>query len=266
MKTSIRVLAFGLVLALGVIVISLAVNQVKAQQDVVGELQTKLLQQKVPFKSIRISSYLPLQIEVVLESQSTGTLVSPDDPLFTGVVLREIASARMRGNKIERVQIIINNRQGKQILRADHFVNPALDNTTIVPSKLSDDTLEATVRSQLVLGGFTLDEFTIVHTEDGEQLIHLKLTASELGDLNNALAGPITALSRAVRELREKQGAQIPSYSLEISDKSGNPLLKYSTVFEAAHEGSTWWMAPGITGDWYPRPVPNVTPSVTSPP
>ncbi|OQY86754.1 MAG: hypothetical protein B6D41_13100 [Chloroflexi bacterium UTCFX4] len=260
MKKRTLLFVFGLVLALGVIAIFLTANQVKAQQDIVGELQTRLLQQDVPLESIKISNYFPLQIEVVLESQSTGALVSPDDPLYVGVAQREIAAARMRGRKIERVQIAINNREGKEITRADLSVDPALDNTTIVPSKVSDDALEEAVRSQLLVGKLVLEDFTIVHTADGGQLIQLKLTARELADLNQVLPGLVTQLSRALLELKKEQGAQIPGFSLEVFGANGESLLKYSAVYEASREKSTWWMANGVSQDWFPHPLPTTAP------
>ncbi|TAH51694.1 MAG: hypothetical protein EYC68_10040 [Chloroflexota bacterium] len=260
MKRRTQLFVFGVILVLGVILISLTVNQVKAQQDIVGELQMKLLQQNVPLKSIKISNYFPLGIEVVLESQSTGDLVSPDDPLFVGVVQREIVSARMRGSKIERVQIAINNRQGKEITRADLSVDPALDNTAIVPSNVSDDALETAVRSQLLVGRLVLDDFTIVHTEEGGQLIQLRFTAPEIADLNQVLPGLVTQFSSELQQLKKEQGAQIPGYSLEVFDKNGEPLLKYSAVYEASREKSTWWMANGVSQDWFPHPMPTTAP------
>lgn len=260
MKKRILLFVPGLVLALGVIAIFLTVNQVKAQQDIVGELQTRLLQQNIPLDSIKISNYFPLQLEFVLESQSTDTLVSPDDPLFVGVVQREIAAARMRGNKIERVQIAINNRQGQEITRADLSVDPALDSKAIVPSQISDAALEAAVRSRLLVGKLVLTDFTIVHTEEGGQLIQLKLTAPEIKDLNQVLPGLITQLSRELQQLKKEQGAQIPGYSLEVFDKDSQPILKYSAVYEASREKSTWWMANGVSQDWFPHPAPTTAP------
>ncbi len=47
-------------------------TQVKAQQNVVGCLESRLKKQKVPFAGIKIMQDFPLQIEVTLKSRSNG--------------------------------------------------------------------------------------------------------------------------------------------------------------------------------------------------
>lgn len=136
----------------------------------------------------------------------------------------------------------------------------SLGGEAIVPSKVSDAALEAAVRAQLLVRKLVLDDFTIVHTEEGGQLIQLKLTAPEIADLNQVLPGLVTQLSRELQQLKKEQGAQIPGYSLQVFDRNGKPLLKYSAVYEALREKSTWWMAEGVSQDWFPHPLPTTAP------
>src|SRR5258708_38446972 len=81
------------------------VTQVNAQDDIIGELKSKLAEQNVPVKEIRIVNRIPFQIEFTIQSASDGQLVASDDPLFGAIVQSEVASARRRGVKIDLMRI-----------------------------------------------------------------------------------------------------------------------------------------------------------------
>jgi hypothetical protein len=250
------VLALGLV-AVGSIFI---VQQVIAGDDIVTELKSRLQERNVPVKNVELTSILPRQITVTLTSTSSALQVSPDDPRYTAIVQQETAILKRNGRAIDRLQIIIQNTNDKEITRADLSADQAIELPPSTPLDTEDTALAETLRDQMQLGKMTLDDLEVTKTAEGHQMVHMKLTASNLEVVNRSLVSFMRTLEQTTNQMHDK-GTPLASVSVDIFDPTGQPFLKYSLTFLSSRASETWWMAPGVTQDWFPHPMSTATPS-----
>ncbi len=249
-------LALGLLVAGSIFII----QQVVAGDDIVTELKSRLEERRVPVKNVELTSILPRQITVTLTSTSSDLEVSPEDPLYTAVVQAETAILKRNGRAIDRLQIVILNTKGEEITRADLSADQAIEPPPSTPSDTEDTALAKTLRAQMHLGEMTLDDLQVSKTAEGHQIVHMKLTASNLEAVNRSLVSFMRTLEQTTNQLHEN-GTPLASVSVDIFDPTGQPYLRYSLTYLSTSARENWWMAPGVTQDWFPHPMSTSTPS-----
>jgi len=230
-------------------------NQANAQNDVASDIKMRLTQKGVPVVSVDITSRIPFQIEIVIQSTSTNNLASPDDPLFEQAAHREVAFARRRGIKIDIAKVTAVNRAGTPIFWSDIPVDTALDTVPAVPSQAKDTTITMTIRDSLPLNGMTLDVLNTARDEDQHQVITIKLSVKDAATATVAIPPFMSALSRVLEQLRTTPGTQLGSCTVEIVDADKQPLLKYVKDFQPSAASETWWQAPNMPQGWFPQPI-----------
>lgn len=247
--------------ALGLILIitplTLTTYQANAQNDVVSEIKAHLMQNHVPVKTITIKSRIPFQLEVIVQSKSQDTQALPDDPIFQQAVHREIAAARRRGTKIETVKVILVNSLNQDIYWSELPVDKAIDVEPISASLVEDKVIATEIRNRVPLKGMILTALDITKDTDGVQSVSLKLSVKDIKTANNILSDFMPTLSKVLRELQSQKGAQIATYTVDIVDDTGKPLLKYVKDYMPSEERESWWQAPDITQEWFPHPAPS---------
>ena len=195
-------------------------NQANAQNDVASDIKMRLTQKGVPVVRVDITSRIPFQIEIVIQSTSTINLASPDDPLFEQAAHREVAFARRRGIKIDIAKVTAVNRAGTPIFWSDIPVDTALDTVPAVPSQAKDTTITMTIRDSLPLNGMTLDVLFTARDEDQHQVITIKLSVKGAATATVAIPPFMSALSRVLEQLRTTPGTQLGSCTVEIEGEN----------------------------------------------
>jgi hypothetical protein len=230
-------------------------SRVNVQNDVITDIRERLVQQHIPVKSAVIASRIPFEIEIVLQSNSTGKLAMPDDALFEHITYREMARARRRGIKIDSATVTIVNSIGKIITSSNIPVDKAIDTAPVIPSSADNATVVAAIHDQAPLNGMTLDALDVSKDADGLHVIRINLSVQDIETANQALPSFMRSLPVVLNRLRTSQGAQIASFSVELVDANNQPLLKYAKDFLPSEEAETWWQAPDLTQSWFPHPI-----------
>lgn len=165
----------------------LAAKEVSAQNDIVSDLTARLVQRGVPVDSIRIASRLPFRIEAIIQSDSAGSQVAPGDPLSVHTVEREVALARSRYSiELDRVKVIIVNRQGESIYWSD-VPSRQLPDASPEPSSISNEEAAELVRSRLPQTELHLQALIVSTDANGSRVLTIQFTAESLDAANRDL-------------------------------------------------------------------------------
>ncbi len=226
--------------------------QVKAQQDVVGYLKERLIQQNVPVVDIKTLLEFPLQLEITLQSTSDGIKGVPEDPIYLLLVEREVILARQKGYFIDRYIRITLSAQGEQIAWADThvklFENLLID---VSPSKVSNDVTLEEVANAMRL--YTTPAYDLnINSENGLQFLVFRLSAQSIDEANSVLPDVMKSISSSIDSANDK-GSHIVIYRLELRDPNGNLLLNYIRDLQISSE--RWWMDENLTPTWFSVPV-----------
>ncbi len=227
--------------------------QVHAQQNVVGYLEMRLRQQKVPVAGIKIIQDFPLQIEITIRSRSNGKKGVPEDPIILQMLEREIILARQEGYFIDRFTRITVDEKGKQIAKSDSrvkiFEHILLDTSS---SKVPDNVTLNEVEKAISLNGLSVTRMDI-SSENGMQSLILELSVPSINKANLSLPSFMGSL-RPLIEGINAQGSHIVVCKLELKDANGNMLLSY--ILDLQMHSERWWMDENITQDWFSVPAP----------
>ena len=91
------------------------VFEVRAQEDLVVELTTRLNQLGIPLKSIAVDNRLPFQITITLQSTSMGDRRTGDDAINEYMAYREAMLAHKFGLNLDSFILTLVNQQGEII-------------------------------------------------------------------------------------------------------------------------------------------------------
>lgn len=227
-------------------------TQVAAQQEVVKYLKEQLERQNIPIVEITARRLLPLSLEIVIQSMSEGEEVLPDDPINLHIVKREVVLAKQQGYMIDSFTLTLLNKRGKTIFWAETPMDLENIPLELSPSKLDDATTKDMIGESLNSYEMFLVDAEIISTA-GIQTLVLRLSAPSLEEANHALLYFMPSLRPLIAEINA-QGAQIVTCKVEVTDEKGKILLKY--LLDLQLDSETWWMAEGLTQDWFPHPPP----------
>jgi hypothetical protein len=232
-------------------------EQVRAQDNIVSYLDERFKQQNVPVKGIKIIQEIPLQLEITIQSSSDGSRGNPEDPINYHLVEREVVLARQKGYFVESLTRIFLSPQGREIAKATTQVKSLefmfLDDS---PSSITDSSTKTLVMDKINLYGMSALDIS-VDSREGLQTLRLQLSTPSLDEVNKTLTQYMSSLRPLVGEINAK-GAHIVICKLEIRDEKGNLLLNY--MLDLQLDSENWWMADGLTMDWFPHPGPGPAP------
>ncbi len=262
-----------LVLALIILLFStVLVVEVRAQEDLVVELTTRLSQLGVPVKSITIDNRIPFQITITL--LSTGDKKTDDDMWNKHIVEREASLAHKFGLNLDSFTLILVSQQGETLDWSQIFLNPeytfAYRQFSAGDKNLDNQKTEALLRQQLDFKGMTVDELQVTTgagSEQDVQSLSIRLSTPNLQTANRAISAIIGSLKNRLNKVnQESDYSLIAICRLWILDSNGNVLLDYLNDLELGSE--TWGMAQGVTEGWFPHPLEtrSPTPEPTSTP
>jgi len=228
--------------------------ELSQQANIVVYLQNRLEQQSVPVKQIRVLQNNPLEIEITLQSTSTGNKFASEDFLNLHLATREAVLAGEKGYSINGITTIVLNLEGKIIDRGWIKIEPNIMYIRHAPANLANTSVNNLVREKLDsygVPGFSSN----VSSFDGLQTLELHRASISSDDANQL----IPQIRGSIRELAKDiniKGAEIVIVKLKLLDGNGKILLNYMRDLQFETEG--WWAADGINIDgWYPSiPAP----------
>lgn len=246
-----KVVLFGLA---AIVLSAFLYTQVQAQGDFVSEITARLAQQNVPVKNIAITTRIPFQVEVGVQSVSIGEKVTPDDPSFINIIIREAIAVRNQFNiKLDTIRITIVNVSGNPIYWSDEPLLQAISSP--LPSTMDNTAVAKLIRNQLPLHGMTLNLLDVSSNIDGVRILKIQLSAQDVQFANKSVPQFMLDLPELIKKLNSEAGLQIAIYKVDVVDAKSQPLLKYTYDLQLAQEN--WWQADGMSQDWFPHPPPS---------
>ncbi|MFZ2095111.1 MAG: hypothetical protein WAV05_00605 [Anaerolineales bacterium] len=248
------------------------VLEVRAQEELVNELTTRLDQLGVPVKSITIDDRIPFKITITILSIADNT---DNDMWNKHMAKREASLAHKFGLNLESFILIMVSPQGDILDWSQIFLNQqysyAYRQFSSGNKNLDNITTKSILNQQLNFKGMTVDELQVTTgagSEQDVQTVLIRLSASNIQTANQAIPGLIGSLKAELNKVnQESDYSMIAICRLWILDTNGDVLLDYLYDLEMGSE--TWGLAPGITDSWFPHPLetiaPTFEPTVTPP-
>ncbi len=250
---------------------TLSVFEVRAQEDLVTELDRRLAQLEVPVKSIIVDSRLPFQITITLQSTTSEDHRTEEDAWNEYLAEREATLAHKFGLNLDNFILILINQQGETINWSQIYLDPqytyAYRQFSSGNKNLDNQATETLLREQLDFEGLIVDELTVTSgagTEQDVQSVSIRLSAPSLQAANRAIPDLVWSLMNQLKKInQESDYSLIAVYRLWITDNNGNVLLSYLNDLELGSQ--MWGTAPGVTKDWFPHPPESPTPTPIRP-
>ncbi len=237
--------------------------RVNAQNEIVATLTERLTKQEVPIKDITVQNRIPLQIEIVLQSSSSGATRSHKDFWYKHLAWREATLAYRLGLRLHRFTLILLNTQGEILswdqiyLYPDDLVHHSLSPDS---SELDNKATEELVADRINLYGMSLDSTRVstgVGGYDDVQMLTIQLSVQDIPIANRALVQFMPSLRPLLENVNAEPGTRIAICRIELVDSQDELVLEYLWDLEIGRH--TWHMADSLTRDWFPHP-PEDTP------
>jgi hypothetical protein len=254
-----------LLVCLGIVVIVLVfltALEVNAQNQTVEDLARRLEQQGVTVKRVTVLNRIPFEIEIAIQSASSGKDATSNDLWFAQLARREASLAHRLGLPIESYQLTWLNSKGEVISWEKNKLLPdePSQRESSPPSKLSNETTAKLLKEQLTLGGMTLDKLEVSSDttlgNNGQKLV-VQLSVPDMEKANQSLLPFLASLRPLLDNMNTKQGTRLVICWVRLLDRQGNLLLNYVWDVETREETSA--AAPGLS-TWYPQPRTPRTP------
>ena len=244
-----------LLLCLSIIVVAgtlaYVVIRVNAQEDIISDLTKRLVAQGIPLKSIESQSLIPLSLKITL--QRIDEQDKPLEPFYVHAVKREVTLAGKRGFDVNELTLVILNTKGD----TEYWVTEPIKKISeqnVIPSGIDNDTTAILIAKNLDLYGLNLDSIEVNSDERNAQTLSLLLRVSDIETANKALPEFMPAFRSFVENLNESSDTRIRVSKVELFDDKDQLLLRY--VLDLELEQQSWWMADGLTMEWFPHPLP----------
>ncbi len=234
------------------------VNQPKTQQDIVNDIISRLIKQGIPIKSANVTSSLPLDIDVVIQSASTDDKSLPDDILYLHTIEREVFLGKKHYSlDIQSLTMTLVNSEGKQLYGESDPVNRFTGD--IIPSKLEETTMtELRYTIENFAGQMTLSKLENTYDYYGMPWIMIDLQVKDIEEANRLLRECMQNLRSEIETLNMQQ-TRIAVYEVTVY-KAGGKLIFQDVNDLQIHE-ERWWQADGldtIVGSHGPPSIPPI--------
>lgn len=227
------------------------VVRVEAQGDIISDLTNRLTTMGIPLKSIKSQSLIPLNLEITL--QRINEQDKPLEAFYVHAVKREVTLARERGFGVDELTLIILNTKGDVEYWVAEPIKKISDQIPAQPG-IDNDTTAISIAQNFNLYGLTLDSIEVNADERNTQTASLLLRVPDIESANKALPEFMPSLRPFLENLNESSNTRIRVFKIELFNDKDELLLRY--VLDLELEQETWWMADGVTMDWFPHPLP----------
>ncbi len=252
------------------IITTLSVMEVRAQTDLISQLETRLEQSGVQVKSITVDNRMPFQIAIVLQSATSGDHGTDQDVWNELMTEREAALAHKFGLHLDRLTLILVNQEGFTLTSMTRSMNPRDNPLAYRPfspnnKRMDDQATAQLIRQLLNFNGITVDQLSVttgVGSEPDVQSVSIRLIASSLEAANRAIPDLFVSFNQDLERINQESAfSMVAIVRLWIVDENGNELFEYT--YDVQLGTQTWGLAPGVTTDWFPQPAPTWFPSPT---
>jgi hypothetical protein len=245
--------------------------EVRAQEDLISELGSRLTQLGISVKSITIDTRLPFEISITLQSSTSGDHRTEEDAWNEFLAEREAILAHKFGLNLYSFTLILVNQEGKTLDWSKTGLDPHVYSrayTQFNPGNkhLDNQATASLAEQQLDFKGMTVDKIKVTTgagSDQSVQTLSIWLSTKDLQTANRAIPGIImdTIIVELDKINQESETSLIAICRLWVADENGNNLLSYAYDVQLGRQ--TWGMAPGVTTDWFPHPAPTWFPSPT---
>jgi len=264
-----RIFIFIIIGILTILVGSIIVIKVNAQDQNANDIFERLDQKGVPVIKIMTINRFPYEIEINLQSKSENNHLALDDNWFMLLAHREATRAHRIGLQLTRYQLNVYNIKGELISSTDTYLHPEDMSHKSQPgmSVVDIQTTRKIVKDNLQLADLSLDELEVTPEDtlgSNGQVVFIQVSGKDLEGVNRSLPRFLDSLFQLLDTVNSQKGTNIVLCHLRITDTAGNVLLDYVQDLEG---GSTQWTsAEGLYSDWFPNPslAPTSTPPSTS--
>lgn len=237
-----------------------------SQQQIVDGIVSDLKQQVIIILSTRFVDFAgvdpPVELEFTLQSNSNDFKGAPDDAINIPLVERAASLAQLKGLDIGAIGVVFINQQGQQIsAQVSRAVKPQLNNG---PSSLDDVTLFNLLKQQIYLPAPSTVNIKIFQDYYGLREASFDIQVPDLPTANSDIA-IVSKIIKAVENLNSTQNAQITVFRINITDATGDPLLKLMDDLTTGPDHVSAWYAEGLANWGYPAPPSAPVPVSSSP-
>jgi hypothetical protein len=216
-------------------------------QEAVGQAMTGLIERGVPVKSWQLDG---ATLSVALQSESTTAVGMPDDPINLSLIEREAFLAKSRGIDLSELKVEVTNAAGRSLFGGTFVLDQVLDTVWSADKAMPEaETLEAVnagLAEKTSLVGLNVKQFKL-NSDAGARELHIVATAADVAAANRSTATLMTGLYVLLGNLNDGKQTQIALARVDITDESGQPLLKW--IYDVQRGAQNWWQAPGMTTD-----------------
>jgi hypothetical protein len=247
---------FGIPVVVLVLLLIMATGAI-AQNQSVDDLAARLKQRGVPVKYVTLTSRIPFDVDIGLQSASSTDHISQGDFWLLTLCDREAHIAYRFGMALNDYMVTVYNVQGKSIhSRKIHvFKNDTNQNAPLAAPQVDNQKAREILLKVLNFGGFTINSFEVISDDQDHaqgQNLQIKLSTEDVKTANDSLDAFMYSLIDVEWNANKEYGTHLVLDHVVINDRQGNNLLEYSRDIEG---GSTnWTMKPGIEGNWFPQP------------
>ncbi len=247
--------------------------EVRAQEDLITELESRLTQLEISVKSITIDNRLPFEIGITLQSSTSGGHRTEEDGWNEFLAEREAILAHKFGLNLYIFTLILVNQKGEtldwsKIGLDPHIYSRAYTQFNPGNKHLDNQATASLVEQQLDFKGMTVDEIKVTTgagSDQSMQTLSIRLSTRNLQTANRAIPDLMDSLKAQPDNInQESDYSLIAICRLWVTDQSGNNLLSNNHDVRLGRQ--TWGMASGVTTDWFPHPAPTWFPSPTPTP
>ena len=234
-------------------------------QQLAEQLSRALQSEGLPLKSVRVAEQSPLTLEIILEYSAQ------DSPERKAEILRDRHAVQWHCTQVNRENyqlgsyiVLIQSPSGQQISWEQNFLYP-LD-TEVAPAQYSLSLSDARdyLRQAFQSGSARVERFELIEEQKDGVPVHtltIQLVEPDLETLNREL--PMTQVERLMREVNDQKLFPVDVCWLEILGPNGETWVDY--LYDYSLAAMNWWMADGVSTEWFPHPapLPNHEPTAT---
>ncbi len=255
------------IVALGSFLIINRVNADKAEQ-LAEQLANSLVAEGLPLISVRVEEQAPLTLEITLKYPTD------DSPERKAEILRGRHAVRWNCAELNREKyqissyiILILDNVGKQLSWEQNFLYQSDPEDVPVEYTMNLEEAANYLRETFNPGSAQVERFELIQEQKNNTIIntlYILLVEPDLQTLNNDL--PMRQIEPLIKGVNQQKLYQVDICWLEIHGPNSEVWVDF--LYDYSLPVLSWWMADGVSTDWFPHPapLPNQEPTIIAPP
>ncbi len=247
---------FALVIAVFLLAIGFLAVKVSAQDQSSSTLADRLKRRGVPVSEVKISSRLPFELNVTLQSKSATTAFTNEDSWNALLTEHELRLANQNGVKLNSYTVRMVNANGKEIAKHQSFLDePGKPASTPVSFVVDNARAEEKIKTLLQPGEIRL---TLIQVSSdaiegkNAQILLVQGSVTDKDAANRSLLSFLDSFKDVLNKPMPEAAMYIPLGRARITDSQGQQILDYAIDCQTGTE--LFSIAPGVTNSFFPHP------------